>query len=55
MIFKKSNVDDLKDKLQMICDDENLVAGYKAEAADFICAKYSWDDVTTETLKLYRK
>lgn len=54
VIFKKSNVDDLLEKLQKVCDDENLVAGYKAEAAEFICAKYSWDDVTAETLKLYQ-
>lgn len=55
VIFEKSNVVDLREKLQKICDDENLVAGYKAEAADFICAKYNWDDVTAETLKLYEK
>lgn len=55
VIFKKSDVDDLREKLQKVCDDEALVADYKSEAADFICAKYSWDDVTTETLKLYRK
>ena len=54
VIFKKSNVDDLLEKLQKVCDDENLVAGYKAEAAKFICAKYSWDDVTAETVKLYQ-
>ena len=55
VIFRKSDVDDLRDKLQMICDDENLVTGYKANAADFICEKYNWDLVTEETLRLYEK
>lgn len=55
IIFKKSNVDDLREKLQEICNDPELVAGYRANAADFICKKYNWDDVTAETLKLYQK
>ena len=55
IVFRKSDVDDLKNKLQMICDAEELVARYKAGAADFICKKYSWDNVTAETLKLYQK
>lgn len=55
VIFKKSDVNDLKAKMQMICYDEKLAAGYKAAAADFICAKYNWDAVTAETLKLYLK
>ena len=55
VIFKKADVDDLRKKLQKLCDNEDLVTGYKDTAADFICAKYSWDDVTVETLKLYRK
>lgn len=53
VIFKKSNVNDLKEKLQMICDDTELVTTYKADAADFICKKYNWDAVTNQTLSLY--
>lgn len=54
VIFQKSNVDDLKGKLQMLCDNPELVAVYKKEAADFICTKYNWDDVVERTLELYR-
>lgn len=54
IIFKKSNVEDLREKLQIVCDDESLVQRYKNEAADFICKKYSWDDVTWKTVRLYR-
>ena len=55
VVFKKSDVNDLREKLQMICDDEKLVAAYKENAADYICNKYNWDVVTEKTLQLYRK
>lgn len=54
LVFKKSNIKDLREKLQILCDDEKLVQGYKNEAADFICKKYSWDNVVKKTLALYR-
>jgi len=31
-----------------------VTARYQSEAADFICKKYSWDDVVRRTLALYR-
>lgn len=52
--FQKSDVADLKTKLQMLCEAKGLVAGYKAEVADFVCGKYNWDEVTARTLKLYQ-
>ena len=55
LIFKKSDVNDLKEKLQLACDQPKIVEHMKAEAADFICGKYNWDDVVKETLSLYRK
>ena len=55
LIFKKSDVNDLKEKLQLVCDQSKIVEQMKAEAADFICGKYNWDDVVKETLSLYRK
>ena len=54
LIFKKANVSELQKKLQNTCDDEKMVQGYKDEAADFICSKYSWDDVVERTMRLYR-
>lgn len=51
--FVKSDVADLKEKLQWLCDSEDLVKAYKRDAADFVCGKYSWDDVVERTLKLY--
>ena len=53
-VFKKSDVTDLQSKLQKACDDKEQVQKYKDEAADYICQKYNWDDVTERTVKLYR-
>lgn len=51
--FRKGDVAELREKLQMLCDDEKMVQGYKAVAKDFILKKYAWDDVVERTLKLY--
>ena len=55
LIFKKSDVRDLQEKLQDACDHPELVMKMKNQAADFICEKYNWDDVVKETMKLYRR
>ena len=52
--FRKSNVDDLQAKLQQLCDDPARVALLKEAAADYICARYSWDDAADRTLRLYQ-
>lgn len=52
--FRRGDVDDLHKKLAMLCADELLTGRYRAVSAPFICAKYSWDDVTERTLALYR-
>lgn len=54
VVFKKSNFDDLRSKLQMLCNDEEIVKKYKKETAEFICSKYNWDEVVNKTLDLYR-
>ena len=55
LIFKKSNVEDLQEKLQDACDHPEMVMRMKNQAADFICEKYNWDEVVKETMKLYRR
>ena len=54
LVFEKSNVEQLKERLQEACNKPEMVAGYKKAAADFICEKYSWDDVVEKTMELYR-
>ena len=55
LIFKKSDVEDLREKLQEVCDHPEMVMKMKNQAADFICEKYNWDEVVKETMKLYRR
>ena len=43
LIFQKSNVEDLQEKLQDACDHPEMVMKMKNQATDFICAKYNWD------------
>ena len=52
--FRKSNVEDLRQKLQTLCDHPEMVEDYKQNASQFILNKYGWDDVVEKTLRLYR-
>lgn len=53
VLFRKGNVKDLADKMQMLVDNEELVKQLKSRTADFICGKYNWEDVAEATLGLY--
>jgi glycosyltransferase involved in cell wall biosynthesis len=55
MHFKKSNVDDLANKLQTLCNDKALVKQIKAGTDEFIVGKYNWQDVAKSTYDLYQK
>lgn len=52
-LFKKSDVVELKQVLQELCDDEGKVKKYKTSAACFICNKYNWNEVVDRTLVTY--
>ncbi len=51
--FRKSSVDDLKNKLQFLCDNADVTEKMRASSAVYICNKYNWDDVVCKTLQLY--
>lgn len=53
--FQKGNIQDLKEKLQMLCDNPTTVQENKNEAASFICRKYNWDEITLKTLAVYEE
>ena len=55
VVFSKSNVKQLKEKLQDLCEHPEKVQSYKNSASDFICRKYNWDDAVNRTVALYRK
>lgn len=55
MTFRKSDVDDLTEKLQTLCNHEEIIGALKADAADFILHKYNWNDVAAATYSLYER
>ena len=55
MYFKKGDIDDLAEKLQLLCDDSSLVEKLRDGVDEFILNKYSWQDVAESTIKLYEK
>lgn len=55
VVFRKADVADLKEKLQGLCEEPEIVGKYKKTVADFICRKYSWNDVADRTFELYQR
>lgn len=53
--FHKSDTADLQSKLEWLLGHPEKVDAYRQESADYICAKYNWDDVVGQTLAVYRK
>lgn len=53
VVFRKADVTDLAEKLQMLCDYPEVTERYKSEARPYIIRKYGWDDVVTRTLEVY--
>ncbi|WP_455615438.1 WecB/TagA/CpsF family glycosyltransferase [Eisenbergiella sp.] len=52
--FRKSDVEDLRKKLEELIQDPEHVKAYQSTSQDYICEKYNWDEVVAETLKLYQ-
>ena len=53
LTFPRGDVPTLRELLRQLCEDPDRVARFKAGAADYICSRYDWDDVTEKTLQLY--
>jgi glycosyltransferase involved in cell wall biosynthesis len=53
VIFKKSNISDLTNKLNWLDKNPDIVNEYKKVVSDYICYKYNWDSVVEKTLMLY--
>ena len=50
--FQKSNTEDLAKKLEMLCQDSQLVETLREGTDEFILNKYSWQDVAKATCEL---
>lgn len=53
LCFPKGDVGKLGDLLQRLLDEPETAERYRREASDFICGKYSWDEVVDRTMELY--
>ena len=53
--FEKSNVVDLIEKMQLLCDNEEIVYALRDGVSEYILEKYSWDDAAENTYNLYER
>lgn len=53
--FEKSNVADLKTRLEYLLSHEEELQEIRERSSDFICEKYNWDHVVERTVELYEK
>lgn len=52
--FKKSDVDDLKNKLENLLNDTKSVENLRAGVDEFILSRYNWKDIAVKTCDLYK-
>lgn len=52
--FERGNVEELRQRLQWLCDSPACVKEYKNTASDYICKRFSWNDVVDELVDIYR-
>lgn len=52
--FHQGDADDLKKKLQHLIDHPEDVEKYRLGAADAICNRFSWDEMTDRTIAVYQ-
>jgi len=53
--FEKNNVEDLKSKIELLLSDISIIKSYGERALIRVKENYSWDKVTNDYLKLYKK
>lgn len=51
--FEKGNTQALKEKLESLLDNPDIVDKYKKIASDSICSKFNWENIVNQTLALY--
>ena len=52
-LFDRGDVESLRENLQRLCDEPDLVEKARRQADDAFFREFSWDDVAERTLKLY--
>lgn len=52
--FVKSNIQDLRHKLNELIQDEDMVRLYKADSSKYVCDRFNWNDIVERTIGLYK-
>ncbi|MBR6259769.1 MAG: glycosyltransferase family 4 protein [Oscillospiraceae bacterium] len=52
--FPRGNVEALRETLQDLCDHPDKAEEHRAEAQKVVSSKYTWQDITAQTDRLYR-
>lgn len=50
---RRSDVDDLRNKLQILCDTPSLAESYRHEAAPFILERFNWEKVVDHLERIF--
>lgn len=53
VVFKKRSVKDLREKLERLIKDRDMVEMYRRAVTEFVLKKYSWNEVVSKTIKIY--
>ncbi len=54
ILFKKGDLNDLTEKLKLLCDSQYLVEKYKYKVIELVTKKYNWEEVVVKVLELYK-
>lgn len=52
--FSTGDYYSLLSELKYLCDNEEIVRGYKGKASEYICSKYNWDEIVEKTENIYK-
>lgn len=55
LVFRKSDISDLRNQLQYALEHPEIVSDYKKNSREYICNKYNWDNVVNQTITIYEK
>ena len=52
--FEKGNTQSLKERLEELLSSPDTVEKYRKDSAPYILSSFNWDDVTEQTLQVYK-
>lgn len=55
LTFPRGNAEALRETLQNLCDHPDQAEAYRSKAREVISSKYTWQEITEQTDRLYRR